>query len=316
MVNQDIIEQSKDIKLFIEDKEISGADKEAFINVILSIEPKSKKAMRLISNGYAFDLFLFFLRGLFRLEPSKRWKEISAKTRDMLIGRMLAKIGFDGPESFKVVHENRSFLFPFPVRDEYALSFLLNELPGYLSEYNIREKDVVLDLGTYHGWFSIYASKLVGDSGKIIAFEPDSKNLIDLKRNLKLNDPENIILVEKGTWDKTETVSFKEDSGGSRVCDNCETKINVTALDQELKELKIPFESIKFIKMDIEGAELETIDGMNELLSKGKPSLAIASYHVRDGEKTCYKAEEKLKKLGYHVKTGYPSHLTTYAWKD
>lgn len=64
--------------------------------------------------------------------------------------------------------------------------------------------------------------------------------------------------------------------------------------------------------MDIEGAELETIDGMNELLSKGKPSLAIASYHVRDGEKTCYKVEEKLKKFGYHVKTAYPSHLITY----
>ncbi len=315
MNNQNIVEKFKDIKLFIGEKELTGTNKEIFINFVFSSKPRIKKAIWLVLNGYAFHLGCHFFKKIFYLRShEKRWKDINLKMNGVLINKMLVKIGFDKAETIKVVCKNEPLLFP--LEDKNALYFFANELPGYLLKYNINEKDVVVDLGAYCGWFSIYASKMVGDSGKVIAFEPDSENLADFKNNLKLNNSKNIILVEKGTWNNEGEVAFEQVGEGSNISNTGKSKIKVTTLDQELRGLNIPFEDVKFIKMDIEGAELETIDGMREVLLKGKPSLAVASYHIRDGEKTHYKVEQKLKQLGYHAETDYPEHLTTYAFKD
>ena len=80
--------------------------------------------------------------------------------------------------------------------------------------------------------------------------------------------------------------------------------------------MKIKHKDVSFIKSDIEGAEIEALKGMKSVLKNGSPQLAIASYHLRDGKKTCFFVEEFLKEFGYETKTGHPIHLTTYGKKD
>jgi len=140
-------------------------------------------------------------------------------------------------------------------------------------------------------------------------------------RNIELNKVNNIIAINKGLWNKNEIVEFdrREDEGSMIAkCINGKTKGKVVnykfvKLDDELK--KIGINKIDFIKMDIEGAELEVVEGCREMLKNNDINLAIASYHIRNNEKTYKELEKILNEIGYRSKTEFKKHLTTYAYK-
>ena len=66
--------------------------------------------------------------------------------------------------------------------------------------------------------------------------------------------------------------------------------------------------------MDIEGAELEALEGSQKAL-KITRNLAIACYHVRNGKTTEEILKPQLEKLGFQVKISFPFHQTLYATK-
>ena len=82
--------------------------------------------------------------------------------------------------------------------------------------------------------------------------------------------------------------------------DNVVKKRAVT-LDSWAKEKKLT--KLDFIKMDIEGAEIEALDGAVEVIKQFSPKFAIATYHIVNGEPTYIKVEEFFKKLNYPYKT-------------
>jgi len=188
---------------------------------------------------------------------------------------------------------------------------------GYVLKYPLKKNDVVIDAGAYKGSFTLFCAKSVGDGGKVIAFEPDSENFKILKKNVKLNNLTNVILIKKGLWKKNEQLFFNEGDGENsslffdKMSKKKITKVACVSLDSELARLKI--HKVEFVKMDIEGAELEAIAGMKKILAKNKLSLAIASYHIVNSQKTCFKLEKDLTKLNYNAVTLFKKHLTTYA---
>lgn len=197
-----------------------------------------------------------------------------------------------------------------------------------LDRYNLRKGDTVIDAGAYPGDFAIYAAKKVGSEGRVIAFEPVPGNLKVLKKNIKLNKLKNIKIIEKGLWNKKTKKTLKVDRshrGGNTILgtrDNPKGEKEITAelasLD-EIAEEDLNINKIDFIKMDIEGAELEALRGMEKSLKKYKPHLVIASYHIRNSEKTYKRVEKILEEYGYEVETPEPPHnweLATFAWKE
>lgn len=205
----------------------------------------------------------------------------------------------------------RDFALYFP--DNPYMQFSLY-LKGYLKKFTPSEGNIVIDAGAFRGSFSIYASKIVGKDGLVIAFEPDKDIYKKLIMNIKLNNVKNIILIKKGLWNKETKLQFSNLSDGTANIDTIgKTTLPVTSLDIELKKMKIS--KIDFIKMDIEGAEIEAIEGCKNTLLQNNVKLAIASYHIVNGEKTCYKLEKLLFEYGYKTETSYPEHLTTYAQK-
>jgi FkbM family methyltransferase len=146
-------------------------------------------------------------------------------------------------------------------------------------------------------------------------------NLSKRFKKLKLK---NVTLIKKGLYNKKTSLNVSFDKLGLAFIDeNHEHSndykfqgnivIDCDTLDQIVKSMKI--DRVDFIKMDIEGAELEAIEGADKIISKYSPVWSIASYHIRDGEKTCYKVEKMLKKYKYNIVTEYHGQLTTYAWK-
>jgi FkbM family methyltransferase len=191
---------------------------------------------------------------------------------------------------------------------------LVRTLPGYLARYKIRKGDIIVDCGAFLGEFAIYASKVVGPNGKVIAFEPDIDSYNKLTRNIDLNKINNIIAIPKGVWSKNATLELNSNGVTSSLYSSGTMssliKIPVVSLDYELNGRGI--EKVNFIKMDIEGAEIEAIKGSTSLLTNGT-NLAIASYHLVDGQMTCNAVEKLLTKLGYSCITSNFLHRTTYA---
>lgn len=225
---------------------------------------------------------------------------------------------------FRVYYKAGHFEYSFDEGVDFAsyenmADELKRSLKGYLAKYVLNKGDTVIDCGAYIGEFTLYASKAVGPSGKVIAFEPDPTIFKKLQANIRLNTAGNIILVNKGAWSKDGVLRFVGDNikGYSFMfADKGEGAIDipVVSLDGELDRLGV--KKVDFIKMDVEGAELELIKGAERTLKEQDVKIAVASYHVVDGKKTFIGVEEALKGLGYRTETAHPQHLTTYAWKE
>jgi FkbM family methyltransferase len=195
---------------------------------------------------------------------------------------------------------------------------LKRSLKGYLEKHDLHAGETIVDCGAYIGEFTLYAAKAVGPTGTVIAFEPDPGIHKKLIANIALNGLRNITVLNKGLWSKPGTLKFVGDSikGYSFMSaekDSGAIDVPVVSLDDELKRLDVA--KVDFIKMDVEGAELEAVKGSARTLTEQNVDLAIASYHSVNGAKTCYELEKILVGLGYRAETAHPKHLTTYASK-
>ncbi|MFV8342112.1 FkbM family methyltransferase [Flavobacterium sp. XS2P39] len=189
-----------------------------------------------------------------------------------------------------------------------ALYFVAPDFKYYQHFYKVKRNDVIVDAGANCGHLSILFSKLTGEKGIVYAFEPDTFNIARIHTNMQLNKelPENIKIEELLLWNENELVDFYEAGtvGSSAVwipdTDKCVKKqairIDDWVLNNNIKKLD-------FVKMDIEGAEIEALDGCIKTIQNLSPNFAIASYHIVNGEPTYIKVEEFFKKMDYPYKT-------------
>lgn len=145
--------------------------------------------------------------------------------------------------------------------------------------------EVFVDGGVCDGMSSISFIKWCnGDYKKIFCFEPDEGNIDKIIRNFKYWNIEKYEIVNKGIWNKSTTLKFAAQStansmvvAGDSLFDVQEdslSKIEVISLDEALGGQRV-----SFIKMDIEGSELNAIEGSRRIIYKHKPKLAISIYH-------------------------------------
>lgn len=197
----------------------------------------------------------------------------------------------------------------------------LKEVYGYFKNYSFHGDKNIVDGGAFVGLFSLIVSKIVNNESKIIAFESDKDNYQQLIRNIDLNNSKNIIPVNIGLWSEKCELLFsigKEDCNGVILSvpesNLMSAKIKVDSLDNQLRKLGI--NKIDFIKLDVEGAEIEVLKGALCTLKTNEVHLAIASYHILNNEPTFKEVEKTLKGLQYYAFTEYPQHLTTYGYKE
>ncbi len=151
----------------------------------------------------------------------------------------------------------------------------------YFDKVRAKQGDVVMDVGALAGETGLYFSNLVGDKGKVYAFEPvqDSYNL--LVENLKRNHVKNIEAVKLGLFSENKDAIISNGAAGSSLLATNTTnkgkKIRLVKLDDFVKEKNL--NKVDFIKMDIEGAELDALKGGEQTIKKYKPKLAICVYH-------------------------------------
>lgn len=215
----------------------------------------------------------------------------------------------DGSVSMKFDH------YPF-------LAFF--EIEGYLQKWRepFGPGSVVIDAGSCKGEFSVYAAKKVGANGRVVVMEPDPASMEETKRSIQLNDcSAQCTFLEKGLWDSPATLKFKAgfSSCSKVVIGTDESEQGVITIETESLVSLVASEKLErldFVKMDIEGAEIQAVSVLNSLPLGMRPRFSIASYHIVDGTKTALVLESMLSELGYSNCTGNASHLTTYGSQD
>lgn len=198
----------------------------------------------------------------------------------------------------------------FVERDHLNPTLFGDIVRGYLGRYTLEPSDTVVDGGAYAGTLAIYCAKQGAD---VVAVEPDPANIDALRANLRLNGVEDKVeVVDKALWEEESQISFSvTGSEESAVAEGGDVAIDATTLDALSREYG-PFD---FVKLDIEGAEMEALRGAEELLSEGVP-FAIETQETVAGEPVWKPVEQFFMEHGYTAETGYPLHRTTWAWKE
>ncbi len=168
-------------------------------------------------------------------------------------------------------------------------------------EKEIKKDFVVLDIGANIGYYTLIFAKLVGENGKIFAFEPDPTNFALLKKNMEINNYKNAALIQKAVSDKTGKAMLY-------LCDN--NKGDHRIYDSDDGRRSIPIESIRlddyfkdyvgkidFIKIDTQGADELVIKGMPNLLRKNKNLKIILEFWPLGVKKSGGNAKEFLQLL-------------------
>lgn len=178
----------------------------------------------------------------------------------------------------------------------------------------VKEADYVLDVGGCWGDTALFFAHETGSLGKVYSFEFVPSNIELFNRNISLNPElsQRIQLIKFPVWDESEKELYFKDFGpGSSVSfekkEDFDLKTKTIKIDDIIKNQNI--QKINFIKMDIEGAELNALKGAKETITKFKPKLAIALYHSLEDFDTIPRFIDSLN-LGYKF---YINHNTIHA---
>lgn len=144
------------------------------------------------------------------------------------------------------------------------------------------EDEVFVDAGAFDGQTSAMFVQWAGKYKKIFALEPDPQNREKCKKTLEALDAEYEIL-PFGAWDKPEQLSFVSGlNGASHVGDDRQEDTEKQIIVQADKLDDLIHEKVSFIKMDIEGAEINALKGAEKTIKTYKPKLAICVYHKKE----------------------------------
>lgn len=164
----------------------------------------------------------------------------------------------------------------------------------------IKKGAIVFDIGANAGFFTLLASLLAGKEGKVFSFEPFPKNIFFLKKHLELNGSENVAVVENAVSDKSGQDFFleNESSAQGKLSPSGNLSVTTITIDDWIDKGWLPVPN--YIKIDVEGAEINAVRGMKNLLEKNSVMLFIGfesdTFHF-------------LKNLGYKAydfKNGIP----------
>ena len=194
----------------------------------------------------------------------------------------------------------------------------------YFRQFIPKPTSVVFDVGGELGVETAQFAELVGPSGKVYVFECLPEHVQRLQR-LAETCPQ-IQVVNRACWNTETQLEFfvgntpgsntaVADAKGQRGQDLADVNnvllVQAQPLDTLWKELH-GGQPVDFLKMDIEGAEYEALEGATEMLAATRFAV-IAAYHIRDGTTTAARVQAMLKASGFKTRVDENHHV--YAWR-
>jgi FkbM family methyltransferase len=146
---------------------------------------------------------------------------------------------------------------------------------------NLKPGMTFLDIGAYHGIYSILAAKRLGHSGRVIAFEPSPRERHRMQLHLRYNKIESVTIEPYALAAKAGKAQLSVVVEGFTTMNSLrrpqieqpieEVKVDTIPLDTYLLQRRI--HNVDFIKIDTEGGEVDAFRGAHRLLSHYRPLI-------------------------------------------
>ncbi len=269
---------------------------------------------------YRIDL-LAKLNAIEQLSNGSKWGRLWNNPFRYLSGMLFWKLKYNRTKKGSIktctTFFNSSMEVILPAgMDLYLLGAKSHDSEIRLAKYFIRqiqEGQVVLDIGTHFGYYALLAHHLVGQKGRVIGIEASPAIFKIVNKNIA-NRPE-LVVFNCAATSKKETISFFEFpmlyseyntiypnqfEEAAWLAENKPQKVTVNGnpMDDLMQELNVIPD---FIKIDVEGAEYDVILGLQEIVQKNSPIIAM-EYLVNERSNQAHKkAINLLKSYGYQV---------------
>lgn len=163
----------------------------------------------------------------------------------------------------------------------------------------VKTGDIVLDIGANVGFYTLLSSVLVGDTGKVVAFEPSPRNFNLLKRHVEINAMGNVTLHQAAVADAPGEAMFSDSQNAcAKLSNDGQYKVTIVSLDDLFARGQLPRPTL--LKIDVEGAEARVLRGARNLLASGPLPTIFLATHGQDVHRECL---EILKDMGYQVRS-------------
>jgi len=161
-----------------------------------------------------------------------------------------------------------------------------------LKHFCPKDGDTVVDVGAHIGRYTMISSNRVGKDGKVISIEANPRVFETLKRNIILNGFGNVLILNYAVFSKETKIKLflppEEENHtiyntimSDRATDEKKfVEVNANTLDAILQSRGIS--EANWIKIDVEGAELEVLKGSTNVLSKSKDLSILMEVHGKD----------------------------------
>ncbi|MBI2133053.1 FkbM family methyltransferase [Candidatus Woesearchaeota archaeon] len=209
----------------------------------------------MFASGYRVLVRAFARRGLGRFYPVR-------VANSFFMNRVAPRL----KSGFAVVDGHKMYLDEGDVLG-LSVSGIHEPLSSDVVRQNVKEGDVVLDIGAHVGYYTLMLARLVGDKGKVYAFEPEPSNFALLRKNVDVNGYGNVVLVNAAVSNKKGKVRlYVSDSnhGDHRIYPNGSSRhveVDCVVIDEFVRE------KVDFVKIDVQGAEGAVVEGMSKTIS-------------------------------------------------
>lgn len=274
---------------------------------------KLKAPVKLVSRGYPQSkikmLTLRILRWIFSVIKAVDNANISllrvvpSKTKRKFVRKIYKPLTSTLPE---VIELNGMLLY---IPRDLAYSYVLHEhepQTQQIIQKFVKPGMTVVDVGANIGYLTLLMAKIVGPKGNVYAVEPGRDNLSCLRKNIELNGVTNVNILPfaAGAERQSRNLYLRKAGTLHSLHENDQAvvetmQVQVVPLDEIVQE-----KQIDFVKIDVEGGEIEVLRGMRKILQFHPELRLIVEWNPSALKRAGHETEELpdlLQKAGFHV---------------
>jgi FkbM family methyltransferase len=175
----------------------------------------------------------------------------------------------------------------------------------------------IFDVGGWEGVYTMFFARAAGQQGRVVTFEPNPANRLQIEQNVGLNDLRNVTLRPVALGDQLGTGTLVVEGGiageghvvsganPGRQTGDTAIEITIRSLDEEIAEQQLPLPDL--VKIDVEGFEVNVLRGMRGTITQAGPAIFVEVH--RDSAPPDNSREVIRLLLGYgyelqHVESG------------
>lgn len=189
--------------------------------------------------------------------------------------------------------------------------FAESDVSIYLLKY-LNKEETFIDIGAHFGFYSLLASSIVGQEGKVLSFEPTASTFNQLSKNITYSINDNIKIYNLAAFNSKTEMEFNDygiinssfnsffANRGEKNLKGKKIKVKAVIADDFLKE-NFPDCRIRLIKIDAESSEFQVLTGLKNTINKYHPKiiLEVGDYPI-NGTKNSRDLIELVEGYGYH----------------